>query len=130
MHGGADDSDGNSYRDYTDDRSGDRQRGIGAGAARGTRIIRPLHQIYAGAQHPGRGRPGGSAIQFQRKAAGTNAAASGAVREARSTGADTPESFSGDAGEHDRNDAFAGEFFYEQVQEDGIYRVQREDQGE
>ncbi len=57
-------------------------------------------------------------------------AAARAIRETRTTGRHAAESFPGDAGEHDRNDAFACEFFHEQIQETGLHRIQREDQGQ
>jgi Cyclic nucleotide-binding domain len=97
---------------------------------RGACVIRPFHRVYARAQHPDRGGFDRSTLQLQRKAAGADAAASGALWETGTTRPHPAESFPGNPGEHGRNHALAGELFHEQIPQAGLYRIQRQNQGQ
>ena len=76
-------------------------------------------------QHSHPRRLGGSAVQFQRKAAGAGALAHGPFRERRAGGGHHSEDQSGTTRRNDWHHPLPGESLHEQVQEAGLLGVQR-----
>src|SRR5216684_4140904 len=96
-------------------------------APRGTRVLRPLHRLYACAKRASRGGPDRPALQLQRETAGAHSAAARALWRARPSSKGASQSIARDAGGDDWHDAVPGQFFHEQIQETGLHPIQRRD---
>jgi len=94
-----------------------------ASVGTGTKIVDPVSEMPAEAQHPISGRPGGSAFQFQREAAGARTPVDGAIWQRGRIGNVGAKTKPGNAGGDGGNDAVAGQLFHEPVSEAGIYQL-------
>src|SRR5664280_1277478 len=96
-------------------------------------MVRALHQEPAfsnvfvslsdGSQRSHPGRSGGSAFQFQRKAAGEDSVIAGAVRQGKQAGDGSSEGQPGGIGGDDRHNPVPREFFHESLQKTGVHRI-------
>src|SRR5579859_514936 len=84
-----------------------------------------MHRVHAGAKQPRRGGLDRSVVQFQRKTPRPHPSVARALREGGSASRNPPPDIAGDAGRDDRHHPPARELFHEQVQEIGLYQIQR-----
>src|SRR5438874_1400700 len=107
-----------------------RQGKDGPAAAQTARYVGSVHLAHAGSQHPDRRGPDRSAVQLEREAAGADAAAAGAVRQARQAGARGSAHLAGDAGGDGRHHALAREFLHEEIRTPRVHQLQARAEGQ
>ena len=101
----------------------------GRAAARAAGVLRSVPLAHADAEHPHRGRPGRSALQLEREAAGARRCCcwrATANRTSRSTS--LPKLSQETARRDGRHDALARQLLHEQVPQARVHRVQRRPQ--
>src|SRR4051812_6572012 len=121
---------GQRNRDHAECDTADHQRRHGQAAPQAARDVGSVHHAYARPQHPHRRGPDRPAVQLEREAAGTDAAAAGPLREARCAGEGGAADLAGDARRDDRHDAIAGQLLHEEIPAPRLHRLQARPQGQ
>jgi CRP-like cAMP-binding protein len=84
-----------------------------------------IYRAHTRPKYPDRGAPRRSALQFEREAAGANAASPGALRRRPHSPTHTAEDLPGDARRDGRHYPVAGERVHEQIPKTGLHQIQR-----